>query len=404
MYLKSSKYRMERKKNRRFNLSFLVVIGLAILGLAFFQSYIVPTVPTPVASTPTATRSAALFADEAAQLFQNGQLQASIEMYQQAILKDPINTDLYVALSRVQVFAGKYVDALESAQNAVLRSKSALSYAVFGNALHYLERYPEAEQELRQSLQLDPNLGLAHAYLAEELIDADTDLNWQAAEDEAKLALSLAPNLMEAHQAMAYVWMWTGNQELAIQEYNIAISMNSKLAQLWLPLGDMYLAQGDTNKAIDCYGQASALDPTNPDPQARTSRAYAGAGQYGKAFQYAQLALKNDPLNAKMHGLLGVMLYYNHDFAGAITELNIAISGGQIPEGTVQGLPIGPFPVSEYYWTLGLALAKVGRCAEAVPYLRLVQQTFPGDSMAQDNVNNGLLLCNEITPVATQGS
>lgn len=408
MYLRTSKYRIKRTRPPRFNIPFIVVACLAIIGLVYFQQYIVPTIPKPSAPTTAPTRSAASFAEEAATLFEEGKLQSSIDMYIQAIHANPKNTDLYIALSRVQVFAGKYPDALEYAANAVLLSKSALSYAVYGEALHRLgttqtgaeqaRNYTTAEQQLRKSLDLDPNLALAHAYLAELIMDSDPNASWKTASEEAKAALALSPNLMESHRAMAYVYYLTDNSPESSAEYQAAITIKPKLADLYIPLGDMLLKQQMTNDAIDAYLQASALDSQNPDPLARISRAYAGAGQYGKAAQYAENALVLAPLDPRYHGLLGEMYYFNRNFAGAITELTLAVVGGQTEDGTIPGLPLEAGRVAEYYYTYGLALAKVDRCAEAIPVLRLVQQAMPDDANAQENVTQGLILCKEITP------
>jgi tetratricopeptide (TPR) repeat protein len=404
MYLHTSKYRLKRKRPPRFNVPLIVVTCLAIIGLVYFQQFIVPTLPKPFLPTPTETRSAASFAEEAASLFAEGKLKASIDMYKQAIRANPKNTDLYIALSRVQVFDRAYEDSLENAQNAVLRAKSALAYAVYGEALRRLERFSEAEQALRHSLELDPNLALAHAYLAELIMDSDPDASWKTASAEARTAITLAPNLMESHQAMAYVYYLTGNYPQASGEYQAAISIYPKLADLFIPLGDCLLAQDFTQDAILAYLQASALDSQNADPFARISRAYAKEGQYGKASQYAEDAVIRDPLNPRMHGLLGVMYYFNQNFTRAITELALVVTGGQTEDGTVTALPLEAGRVAEYYWTYGLALAKVGRCDEGVPVLRLVQQALPDDTVAQDNVTQGLLLCNEITPTPSPKS
>jgi tetratricopeptide (TPR) repeat protein len=336
-------------------------------------------------------------------LFMEGKLDSAIVNYRQAILLAPTNSDLYVALSRVQVFAHKYDDALESAENAVLLSKSAISYAVWGEALHRLEKtkdlpgYESATKQLRKSLDLDPSLALAHAYLAEVLMDTDWQY-WEDASAEARTAVSLAPGLMESHRAMAYIYYMTGNFQEAQDEYLKAIGLHRKLADLWLPLGDCYQANNDPVSAIDAYLNASAYNSTDPVPFARISRTYAGLGEYGKASQYAEQAVALGPLDPKNHGLLGVMYYHNRQFQEAILELNLAVAGGTYEGGVVVGLPLGPFPVSEYYWTYGLALAKVGRCSEAIPVFRLLQQQMPDDAAAMENVSEGLAICKEPTP------
>lgn len=408
MYLQTSKYKLQRKRPRRFNLALVVVLCAAIVAATYIQGYVVPHVPPLFVPSPTATRPAASYAEDAAALFSDGKLASAITAYEQAILLAPTNSDLYVALSRVQVFAHDYEQAIENAQYAVLLSKSAVSYAVWGEALYRSERenelpaYETAIRQLNKSLELDPTLALAHAYLAEVLMDADWG-NWKAASEQARAAVTTAPSLMESHRAMAYIYYMTGNYNEALDEYQKAIGLQGKLADLWIPLGDCYQAVNDPQSAIDSYLKAATFDSVNPDPITRISRVYAGEGQYGKAEQYAEMAVNLDPLSPRTHGLLGVMHYHNRKYADAIPELSLAIAGGTVEGGTVVGLPLGPFPVSEYYWTYGLALAKVGRCSEAVPVFRLLEQQLSDDSIAMENVSEGLMICKEITPTPQAG-
>jgi tetratricopeptide (TPR) repeat protein len=239
MYLQTSKYKIQRKKPRRFNLALIIVLCLLIVTATIVQGYVVPLVPPLFLPTPTATRPAASYAEDAALLFQEGKLDSAIEAYKQAILLAPTNSDLYVALSRTQVFIHDYEGAIENAQYAVLLSKSAISYAVWGEALHRSEStkelpsYETSLKQLRRSLALDPSLALAHAYLAEALMDWDYG-NWKEASEEARTAITTAPSLMEGHRAMAYIYQMTGNYGEALDEYSKAIELHPKLADLWL--------------------------------------------------------------------------------------------------------------------------------------------------------------------------
>ena len=403
MYLQSSKYRLKRKSPRRFNLALIFVLCVLIVLAALFQAYVVPSIPHPFLPTPTATRPAASYADDAAKLFLDGKLTDSINAYKKAILLAPTNSDLYVATSEVQIFAHDYQGALENAQNAVLRSKSAVAYAVYGEALYWIEKsqggitFADANKELQKSLELDPNLGLTHAYYAELLMDLD-NANWQTASAEARTAITLAPNRLESHRAMGYILLSTGNYIEALSEYQKAIDIHGKLADLWIPLGDCYQNQSDTQNAIDAYLKASQFNSEDPDPIARIARVYAKEGQYGKSAQYAEMAVNLAPLDPKYRGLLGEMYYFNSQSDKAVTELTLAIRGGRVDQGSIQGLPLQAGRVAEYYYVFGLALAKVGRCSEAVPIFHLLQQQVPDDATVMANVTDGLILCEEITP------
>jgi tetratricopeptide (TPR) repeat protein len=402
MQLKTSRYRMHKGKNGlgRMNWPVIILLVIAIVALYYFDTQIVPTIPPPFLPTSAPTRTAASFAEDAAKLFQDGKLKPSIDMYKNAIQTDPTNTDLYLALSRVQVYYHDYPSALNNAQNAILRAKSALAYAVYGWTLYYSGDLVGAEKQLTTSLAMDPNSGLTHAYHAQVLIDSDPN-SWKEASQEAHTALSLSPSLLESHMAMGYVYNITGNYEKAIEEYQSAILIHSKLADLYLPLGDSYGALGQTLDARKAYSNALALDQTNPIYMARISRSYAGDGEFGKAQQYAEQAVQVSPLDPRYHGLLGVMLYKNKDYLKAATELELAIRGGRMETGDVAPLPLSPGVVAEYYWTYGLALARLDRCAEAIQVFTALQQGDPDNPLAKQNIIDGLIRCKVITPTPT---
>jgi tetratricopeptide (TPR) repeat protein len=166
----------------------------------------------------------------------------------------------------------------------------------------------------------------------------------------------------------------------------------------------MYLAQEDTATAIETYLRASQLAPTNPDPLLWIAQAYARIGEYGKASQYAENAMQLDATDPYLHGNLGRMYYKNNQFQDAIGELGLAIHGsgeGQSPR--VEGLPLRPEDpkVVEFYYTYGLALAKGGRCPDAIPIFETLLLGVPADEIAVANSTEGLVLCGEIEPTPT---
>ncbi|MGH2606610.1 MAG: tetratricopeptide repeat protein, partial [Anaerolineales bacterium] len=242
---------------------------------------------------------------------------------------------------------------------------------------------------------------LAHAYHAENLIDGNA---YEGALVAARRAIELDPNNMESHRALGYVWELTSNYDDAFQEYQAAIRIHPNLSLLYLSLGNMYLAQGDGATAIQTYLQASQLAPTNPEPLLWIAQAYARVGEYGKASQYAEQAMELDTGNPYLHGNLGRMYYKNNQFEDAILELEIAIRGrAEGEEPRVQGLPLKPEDpkVVEFYYSYGLALAKGGRCPEAIPIFETLLLGVPADETAVANATEGLVLCGQIEPTPT---
>ncbi len=411
MYLSGSKWNVRRKRPG-LKIGRILLLVLLIAGAVYIERFLVPMVPPLFVPTPTPTRSPATFALEAESFFQAGKLGQAEESYRQAIEANPQDADLYVALARVLVFAEKWDDAETQARNALLiNPDSPAAHAVLGWALDFQgeDRLVEAEAELKAALAADPNSPLAQAYFAEVLMDEYVQLNagdYRDAVAAAELAVRLDPNVVETHRALGYVLERTSNYAQALQEYQRALAINPNLAILHRAVGNMYMSlePPDLDKAIQGYLNASAFDPTNPVPLQLIAKAYASYGEYGRASQYANDAVNLDPANPSLHGDLGVMFYKNNDFEQAVDELNLAVRGGQTPDRVdVQGLPIAPEDprIVGFYYTLGLALGKLGRCEEASPIFDALLRGVPDDEIAVANATEGLILCGSLQPTAT---
>ena len=398
MYLRGSKWNMARRARRRpsfWRIGFLIAV---ILGLLYFNQVVVPVMPAPFVPTLTPTRSAESFINEAEALFKEGKLTQAIAAYKQAILADPKNPSYYVDMAHLQVFAGLYEEAKTNAENALLLNpNNAMAYAVKAWALNFMEQYPEAATSIQEALKLDPNNAAAYAYYTEILIDQGNYDDIETAISMSQKARDLAPNTLETHRARGYVLYATGNYEDAIREYKAALAVNDKIWDLHYSLGVVYRINGDFDLASQEMLAAIAFNPENPDIPTDLSRTYATQGQFGKAVQYAEQAVKVNPSNPRLHGNLGFMYYKNSELDKALVNLTLAVRGGTTADGViVEGLPLQPGRVAdEYYSFYGLALAKKGRCIEAVPIFQLILQNIAADQTAFYNANEGITFCQE---------
>ncbi len=348
-------------------------------------------------------------------MFAEGKLLQAIDLYKEAIRSNPKDDGVYVYLAQTQVFAGLYEEAQASAEDALLLNpNNAMAHAVLAWSLDFQGEYLEAKDVITRSLELDPNNGIAHAYYVEILVDmylsgegAFEDLLATAAE-ESRVALSLAPNTIEANRARGYVLEATGNWEEAIQYFQAAIEINDNIPDLHLALGRNYRALGVYDKAVEEFTRANALNPADPTPDLLISRTYASIGEYAKAAQYAESAVKDAPADPSLRGNWGVMLYRNVDWAESAVQLGLAINGGR----TEDGLIIQPIPfategrVVEYYFTYGLALARLNRCGEALQIAQLLLGRVPADEIAVANANETIKMCEKnlsVTPSPTLG-
>ena len=139
-------------------------------------------------------------------------------------------------------------------------------------------------------------------------------------------------------------------------------------------------------------------------------------GEYVKAEQYAQQAVKTNPSDPTLRGNLGVMYYRNFKWANASSELSLVVSGGKDADG-VQVQPIqltaNATRIDEYYFTYGLVLVRLNQCGQALPLFQKLLSISTKDEIAVFNANEGIRLCSEAaaitttpgtgTPVATPG-
>jgi tetratricopeptide (TPR) repeat protein len=401
------------KRSRRRPNPWRIGLLLVLIGAALYvNQVVVPATPPLFVPTPTPTRSPESFVNQADDLYQEGKLSQAIEAYQEAIAADPDNTNLYVTLARMQVFAGQYDEALINAQNALLSNpENPLAHAVEGWILGFKGEYLEAEAAIKKALELDPNNALAHAYYAEVLVNKGDYEELERAAEQSRLARDLDPNSLEVHRARGLVLIAYGSENLpeAVSELKTAIAINDKISDLHLNLGYAYKLMEEDDLAVEELLTAYTLKPQDGTPLIEAASVYAKVGQYGKAVQHAEQAVKTEPGNARWHAFLGSMYYRNQELDKAIQELSLAVHGGSTAEGVaVEGLPLDYGTVAGYYSIYGFALAKQNRCAEAVPIFQALLTTVSQDETAVYNANEGLGICLGIsgteTPEAGDGS
>ena len=401
------------RRRKRPNIFGWTVFGLVLLFGYYFDQVYLPTQPNPFDATPTATRSPESFVTEAQSLFQEGKLTQAIGAYESAIESSPQDPTIYIALARVQVFAGFPKEAQANAENAVLLSpNNSMAHAVRAWALDFQSgQNSKAMEEIEKAIELDPNNAIAHAYRVEILIDSQSFENIDKARQVSRDALNLDPNILETRRARAYIFEATGDYENAIIFYRSAIELNPNLALLHMELGRNLRFAQVSDQAIDEFLLANTLNPSDAEPEYWISRTYATIGEYEKALQYAEAAVKDKSTDARMRGNYGVMFYRNFFYTKAVEQLNLAVNGGRTEDGfPVQGIPLSAdLRVAEYYYTYGLALARTNQCGEALKIAQSLETNLPTDENAIAAAEEIVRICQEnldnpptSTPVETE--
>ena len=402
MYLKGSKWSM-LKKRRPLRLGRIFFLLALVAGAVYINAVIVPETQPFFIPTPTATRAPETYIADAEALAIQGKFIQSIDVYKEAIQVDPTNATNFVNLAKVQIYTQLYADAQISAENALLlNTNNPQAHALRGWALTMQDDYLLAEAAIKRALELDGNNAMGHAIYAEllmRMIEADQAPIGAVdkAADESKLALALAPDIMETHRARGIVLQNTANYEEAIQEFLTAVQLNPNLPDLHMSLGLAYRALDPPqyDKAVEEFTRANALNPADPLPDTYIARTYVTIGEYAKAIQFADQAVKDAPTDPYMWGNLGTMYYRNRQYEDAVNPLKLSVRGGNVPDSgeVVEGLPLDYGRIAEYYYLYGLTLARINSCNEAIQISQLLIQGVGEDETAVYNANEMINIC-----------
>ena len=419
-------------------------------------------------ATPTPTRAADSYALEGDANFTAGNLDEAILAYQEALRVDPNNAEIWWKLARIQTYSSAFIitnpdkkarllEALASARKAVeLAPDDSTAHAIlaftldwnadssiYSDELEQVEKFlVEAEQEAVRAQQLDNTNTLALAFYAEVLLDQQ---KWSQAEQYINLALQRpdADQIMDVHRVNAYLLETLGQYNLAITEYDKAITLEPNFTFLYLRAGANYrrLAFEIPNedaarpvyersleyfeKAVRINEQIGVKDPT---PYLSIARTYSQLGEFFAAALNVQAALEFDPTNPDIYGQLGVVFFRSRNYEGSIFSLKCATYGcagedsckGRGLEACnpelgpeynpqeISGLGISPNTIV-YYYTYGSVLAALSRprdnqCGEAMRVFGDVRNELTANPEAYADgyqtilsiVEDGEFICNSL--------
>ncbi len=440
---------------RRGHLRWRWIGGLVLLNLLalWFLTRVLQgeiTYEDIVRPTPTPTRSAVSWAEEAEAHFEAGDLEAAIEAYRQAVQVAPNDALLWARLARVQTYSAlllttdleryeRLQEAVTSATQAVeVNDESSFAHAVRAFALDWLataalttpeERanlLRQAENEAARALILNPDSGLALAYYAEVLLDQQ---RWIQAEEQAVKAVERAPNEMDPHRVYAYVLESLGRYREAIEQYLEAIRIAPNLTFLYMHVGLNYRHLASRAEsipaqkrlyelALEYFEQAVKINQRlgiqDPVPYLAIAKTYTQQGEFFIAARNAERALLLDPTDTQTYAQLGVIYVKARNYEGSLPLFKCVVEGcspvetedildtiaekfGLDPE-TIQGVSVDPLPLTNltvafYYVQYGSVLAALNQCDLADDVFRQVEARYGDDPALTGIIQESRNIC-----------
>ena len=189
------------------------------------------------------------------------------------------------------------------------------------------EGFSEALKYFQQAVQLDPKYALAHVGEA----DCYKELGiWGAlppresnskAKAAIQKALEIDNNLGEAHATLAhlhfaYDWDWPGAQE----EFNRALELSPRSSEVHQLYAIYLSAMGKQDQAVAEIEKAHALDPVSQPTNTALGFVYLLAHRFDKALEQLQKTLALYPDSAIDHNSLGVCYEHKGVYREAVEE------------------------------------------------------------------------------------
>lgn len=190
--------------------------------------------------------------------------------------------------------------ALEYFQKAVdLDPNFAEAYAQIGMA-YFLRAnanddpsvfMPKAKQAIERSLIIDPDLARAHTVQA---MIREYEFDWAGAEREYIRGIDLSPNLDFARINYAYFLSTMNRQDEALLQLDEQASRDPLNRRLFLSYkGGVLVAARRFDEALQVYGEAQTVEPSNEVWPFTLGYAYAGKAMYREAATYYERAVND---------------------------------------------------------------------------------------------------------------
>jgi tetratricopeptide (TPR) repeat protein len=236
--------------------------------------------------------------------YQQGKMTEAAAAFAKAIAQDPKNLDA-MQMRGVSVFrAGKSADAiplLEQAHRSIPNANVDPNYVL---GLCYMDtgRYDDARKAFASQYGFPADSPPAYLLAARMLMRRDY---LPAAEESARRALTLDPKLPLTHLLLGEIQLAQGQSDKAIAEFDQERDINPLDGVVYERLGDAYIHGGDFDRAQQALDRAVLLEPTVNIPFILLGKVLLKQKNSMMAKMYLEHALQMDPRNYMAHYLLG---------------------------------------------------------------------------------------------------
>ena len=255
--------------------------------------------PNPIAVQPTVADSQN-YLELGENLASQGNYEAAIAYYRQAIEEQPESVDAYLAMGELSLQLGQADAAISCYLSGLKQNQHPELYFNLGNVYQAQQQWSRAVLCYQKAVQYDPSHGQAWHELGEVFSRQQL---WSEAVKAYPQAIQLRPDFSWSYNNLGYALVQLHQWSDAIPVYHEAIKLKPDFVWSHYNLAEAYGKLGQWSSAIVCYQQTIKLQPDLPQAQQRLGDAFYRRSQQDRqqALEHFVLAIEQDPYNTEAY-------------------------------------------------------------------------------------------------------
>jgi len=274
--------------------------------------------------------------------------------------------------------------------------KNADIYYYIGEVSYLQDNAAEAEKAYRKGLSINSNCAKCKIGIGKLLLDQGKT---EEAQENFDSAIRLDKKNAEIYALVgdAYLNSKHPDANKAVTYLGNARDLNTKEAKYWAHLGDAYEMLGDNGQAMTHYETAVAKDPSNTAAYIRIAHIWTAAKQYDTAIAYLQKAIKLSPNDATAYKDL-IELYIRTNQYDKVTPLltkYTSLTGDDI-DAKVRLVKFLTFQAKDYDRAIQLGDSLLRTNPEQYTLHRWLAWSYGEKGMPQQSYDHSKMLFDEI--------
>ena len=262
--------------------------------------------------------NAEYFNDRAVYFISNKKDNDALNDIKKAIQLDETNADYYITLSNIYLYQGKVTNCLEAINKAFeLDTDKARIHLKLAEVYLILKEYQKTHENVEKALEIDPINPVAYFINGYSFLEeGDTNLAIRNFQD----AVSQDQEYLDAFYYLGMIYS-DRNDKLAVEYLNNALRIEPDNVEVLYLLGLFFQENENTEKAIEIYDRILKIDENNKF--AHYNKAYIELvylKEFKKAIEDFTKAIKSDPTYSDAYFNRGYCYELINDFENSIKD------------------------------------------------------------------------------------